>query len=100
MFSLARVFPPQDLSWKGNENAGARRCRNTWAFALVSDRIQSPFGLEHSVTGPAAIPVRFPGQYVDDESGLSYKYSRDYDPRLGRYIQSDSIGQLNVLHPG
>jgi RHS repeat-associated protein len=36
--------------------------------------------------------LRFPGQYYDKYSGLHYNYYRDYDPSLGRYIQSDPIG--------
>jgi len=36
--------------------------------------------------------LRFPGQYADEESGLNYNYSREYDPLLGRYIESDRIG--------
>jgi len=38
------------------------------------------------------LSLRFPGQYHDDESGLNYNYSRDYDPTTGRYIESDPIG--------
>lgn len=36
--------------------------------------------------------LRFPGQYWDAETGLSYNYYRDYDPATGRYVQSDPIG--------
>ncbi|MCX4024712.1 RHS domain-containing protein [Endozoicomonas sp. SM1973] len=37
-------------------------------------------------------PLRFPGQYHDKETGLNHNYWRDYDPELGRYIESDPIG--------
>jgi len=42
--------------------------------------------------GSYALALRFPGQYHDAESGLSYNIHRDYDPRIGRYIQSDPAG--------
>lgn len=31
-------------------------------------------------------------QYHDSETGKQYNYFRDYDPTLGRFVESDSIG--------
>ncbi len=37
-------------------------------------------------------PIRFRGQWHDEESGLYYNRHRYYDPQQGRYISQDPIG--------
>ncbi|MEO7744402.1 MAG: RHS repeat-associated core domain-containing protein [Usitatibacter sp.] len=56
-----------------------------------------PFGNNAPNENPAgagafAFSLRFPGQYYDAETGKHYNYFRDYDPAIGRYIESDPIG--------
>lgn len=43
----------------------------------------------HSKT---STPLRFPGQYADDESGLHYNVHRYYDPETARYLSQDPLG--------
>ncbi|MBH8581980.1 RHS repeat-associated core domain-containing protein, partial [Bisbaumannia pacifica] len=42
--------------------------------------------------GTTAQPIRFQGQWHDEESGLYYNRHRYYDPQQGRYISQDPIG--------
>ena len=40
------------------------------------------------------VNLRFPGQYFDAETGLHQNWHREYDPRIGRYVQSDPVGLM------
>ncbi|WP_342749280.1 RHS repeat-associated core domain-containing protein [Superficieibacter electus] len=59
--------------------------RRLWQFGGKSYR--------HSLADRRAVdnirnPLRFQGQYEDEESGLFYNLNRYYQPELGRYITS------------
>jgi RHS repeat-associated protein len=50
-----------------------------------------PWGVS-APTGSFTNRQLFPGQFQDTETGLDYNYYRDYDPKTGRYIESDPAG--------
>ncbi len=51
-----------------------------------------PFGEATITESTITNNLRFPGQYYDAVTGLNYNYYRDYNPTIGRYIESDPIG--------
>ncbi|GAB2906917.1 hypothetical protein GCM10022245_48190 [Streptomyces mayteni] len=48
---------------------------------------------------PTRCPLRFPGQYLDAESGLHYNFFRYYDPDTARYCSPDPLGLLPGPNP-
>jgi len=48
--------------------------------------------------GTFSFNLRFPGQYADQETNTHYNISRDYNPAIGRYVQSDPIGLMGGIN--
>ncbi|WP_294925885.1 RHS repeat-associated core domain-containing protein [uncultured Paracoccus sp.] len=51
--------------------------------------------LDHAPT----CPIRFQGQWEDEESGLYYNNQRYYDPDATQYLSPDPIGLMGGLRP-
>lgn len=97
---LVAVFTPTGLHRIETDHLGTPRMakgqygNKTWRSAIEDNA----FGKKPAeVIGDGDSPglelnLRFPGQYFDQETGLHYNYFRDYDPGVGRYVESDPIG--------
>jgi RHS repeat-associated protein len=86
-------------------------------YAIVTDQLGTPAELvspdgvvagcqQHTVwggtlwhPGGASTPLRFPGQYHDQETGLHYNHQRYYDPVTGGYLSPDPLGQAPAPNP-
>lgn len=77
--------------------------KRRWDWAIVNNE---PFGATAPNEAPQAqtesqrfvLNLRFPGQYLDKETGTFYNYHRTYNPASGRYLQSDPIGLAGGLN--
>jgi RHS repeat-associated protein len=98
---LVPTFVPggsSDIKFIHNDHLGTPHAVTDESGQLVWKASYQPFGeaeADDDVDGDGVayeLNLRFPGQYYDAESGLHYNYFRDYDPSLGRYIESDPSG--------
>lgn len=78
--------------------SGAQASIITEAFPMIEELPRRTAGVTPPNPAPVANGYRgrsirvLPGQYFDVETGTHYNMARDYDPRIGRYIESDPIG--------
>lgn len=76
------------------------RVRWTWLVNPFGDGVPSPVPVEGAAAlGLFDLPLRFPGQYADVESGFFHNHYRDYDPMTGRYLQADPLGLEGGINP-
>ncbi|MGH8565172.1 MAG: RHS repeat domain-containing protein [Gammaproteobacteria bacterium] len=84
------------IAYIHTDHLGTPESLTDQAQAIVWQAHHDPFGKTTVTTRAVEHNLRFPGQYFDAETGLHYNYFRDYDPGIGRYIQSDPIGLANA----
>lgn len=87
----ANAASPQ-MYWVTNDHLGRPVQMTDSSQAVVWRAAYRPFGEVISVTGPASLDARFPGQWFQLESGLAYNWHRHYDASIGRYTQADPLG--------
>jgi RHS repeat-associated protein len=101
--------PEEEIVWLGALPVGT--IQGGAAYHIAPDHLGAPYKIVNSANAqvwfwdhdpfgngaPTAAAgfwhrLRFPGQVYDSESKLHSNGKRDYDPRLGRYVESDPIG--------
>ena len=60
--------------------------------ALAWQADYTPYGQALISHEDIKLPLRAPGQFADQETGLHYNHHRYYDPTSGRYLTSDPLG--------
>ncbi len=83
-----------EMHYIHSDHLGTPKVVTNQAQTVVWKGHLKPFGRAEIEIENITQHLRFPGQRFDIETSLHYNYFRDYDPRTGRYIQSDPIGIL------
>ena len=79
------------LFYLHSDHLNTPRIATNAAQDMVWEWKSDAFGVGKA-SGTLTLNLRFPGQYYDVETELHYNYFRDYDPEIGRYVESDPIG--------
>lgn len=85
---------PRAHVWTSWQTSGT----NTWPLAYAGAVADYGFDTEayefrFKQTGVTWFwtPLRFPGQYYDDETELHENWNRNYDPSIGQYLQPEPL---------
>ena len=90
--------PEEETYFVHNDHLGTPQKITDDTQTVVWAGSYEPFGEVEETVATIENNIRFPGQYEDGENGLHYNYFRDYDPSLGRYVESDPVGLLGGIN--
>lgn len=96
LVTAPRVFA--ETYYFHTDNLGTPQAVTNESGSIVWEGHYDPFGSATETVATIEQNLRFPGQYLDRETGLHQNWHRDYDPTIGRYIQSDPIGLAGGLN--
>ena len=89
---LATVRPGETVYYYHNDHLGTPQILTDSTGNVAWKAVYAPFGKVQISASAVENNFRFPGQYFDSETGLSYNYYRTYNFNIGRYITADPIG--------
>ncbi|SFO05770.1 RHS repeat-associated core domain-containing protein [Variovorax sp. PDC80] len=86
--------PDGTLRWRASYRTWGATVSEHWEASTLDGRPVLR-AAAHGDEGHASLAeqnLRFPGQYLDRDTGLHYNTFRFYDPDIGRFISPDPIG--------
>ena len=80
-----------EVTYLHSDHLGTPRIGTNASKQITWRNRSDAFGIA-DLSGSAVVRLRFPGQLSLGIAGLNYNYYRDYDPTVGRYLESDPLG--------
>ncbi|MFD2844190.1 RHS repeat domain-containing protein [Paracoccus cavernae] len=88
------IGTPRELFCEDGTAVAYRQELSLWGEV---EPITLPRRAANDDTAPVDCPIRFQGQWLDEESGLHYNCMRYYDPEATQYLTPDPIGLLGGM---
>jgi RHS repeat-associated protein len=96
---LATIRPGEIVYYYHNDHLGTPQVLTDSTGNVAWKGAYALFGKVQILAATVENNFRFPGQYYDSETGLSYNYHRYYRSEIGRYITADPIGLDGGINP-
>jgi RHS repeat-associated protein len=97
--SIVGQIPGETVYYYVNDHLGTPQKMMDETGAVVWSADYKPFGKADVTVNTVENNFRFPGQHLDEETGLHYNWHRYYCSGIGRYFRPDPILQLMIIDP-